>query len=52
MRVAVPSGALAERNFRFVFTSTTISALGDGISTIALAFASCRSRTHRPRSGS
>jgi len=32
-------GALAERNFRFVFTSTTISALGDGVSTIALAFA-------------
>jgi hypothetical protein len=32
-------GALAERNFRFVFASTTISALGDGVSTIALAFA-------------
>jgi MFS family permease len=32
-------GALAERNFRFLFTSTTISALGDGVSTIALAFA-------------
>src|SRR5205823_3350369 len=32
-------GALAERNFRLVFTSTTISALGDGVSTIALAFA-------------
>jgi MFS family permease len=32
-------GALAERNFRFVFTSETISALGDGVSTIALAFA-------------
>jgi MFS family permease len=32
-------GALAERNFRLVFSSTTISALGDGVSTIALAFA-------------
>jgi MFS family permease len=32
-------GALAERNYRLVFTSTTISALGDGVSTIALAFA-------------
>src|SRR5438046_8336616 len=32
-------GALAERNFRFLFGSTTISALGDGVSTIALAFA-------------
>ena len=32
-------GALAERNFRFVFSSTTISAVGDGVTTIALAFA-------------
>jgi MFS family permease len=32
-------GALAERNFRLVFSSTTISALGDGVSQIALAFA-------------
>jgi len=32
-------GALAERNFRLFFSSTTISALGDGVSTIALAFA-------------
>src|SRR2546422_4362731 len=32
-------GALAERNFRLVFSSTTVSALGDGVSTIALAFA-------------
>ena len=32
-------GALAERNFRILFTSTTISAVGDGVSTIALAFA-------------
>ena len=39
MRLAGRLGALAERNFRFVFASTTISALGDGVSTIALAFA-------------
>src|SRR3954469_19299108 len=39
MELAGRLGALAERNFRFVFTSTTISALGDGVSTIALAFA-------------
>ncbi len=32
-------GALAERNFRVLFTSTTISALGDGVAIIALAFA-------------
>ena len=32
-------GALAERNFRLVFSSTTISAFGDGVTTIALAFA-------------
>ena len=32
-------GALTERNFRLIFSSTTISALGDGVSTIALAFA-------------
>jgi predicted MFS family arabinose efflux permease len=32
-------GALTERNFRIVFSSTTVSALGDGVSTIALAFA-------------
>jgi MFS family permease len=32
-------GALAERNFRLVFSSTTVSAFGDGVSTIALAFA-------------
>jgi len=32
-------GPLAERNFRLVFSSTSISALGDGVSTIALAFA-------------
>jgi MFS family permease len=32
-------GALRERNFRLVFSSTTISALGDGVTTVALAFA-------------
>lgn len=32
-------GALAERNFRLVFSSTTISAFGDGVSSVALAFA-------------
>ena len=32
-------GALAERNFRLVFSSTSISALGDGVTTGALAFA-------------
>jgi MFS family permease len=32
-------GVLGEANFRLIFASTTISALGDGIATIALAFA-------------
>jgi MFS family permease len=32
-------GALVERNFRLVWSSTTISAFGDGVSTVALAFA-------------
>jgi hypothetical protein len=32
-------GALAEHNFRLVFASTTISALGDGVASIALVFA-------------
>jgi MFS family permease len=32
-------GALAERNFRLVFSSTTISAIGDGVAAIALVFA-------------
>jgi MFS family permease len=32
-------GALGERNFRLVFSSVTISALGDGVTTVALAFA-------------
>jgi MFS family permease len=35
----VPLGALAERNFRLLFSSTTISGVGDGISNVALAFA-------------
>ena len=38
-RLAGKLGALAERNFRVLFTSTTISAVGDAVSTIALAFA-------------
>ena len=32
-------GALAERNFRLVFSSVTISAFGDGVALVALAFA-------------
>lgn len=32
-------GALGERNFRLFFSSATVSALGDGVSQIALAFA-------------
>jgi len=32
-------GALSERDFRLVFSSTTISAIGDGVAYIALAFA-------------
>lgn len=32
-------GALAERNFRLFFSSATISAFGDGVSAVALAFA-------------
>lgn len=32
-------GALTERNFRLFFSSTTISAFGDGVSTVALSFA-------------
>jgi MFS family permease len=39
VKLPVRLGALAERNFRFVFAGETISALGDGVSTIALAFA-------------
>jgi MFS family permease len=35
----LPVGALAERNFRLLFSSTTISGVGDGISNVALAFA-------------
>jgi MFS family permease len=36
---AAKLGALAERNFRLLFTSTTISAVGDAVASIALAFA-------------
>jgi MFS family permease len=32
-------GALAEPDFRLLFSSTTISGVGDGVSTVALAFA-------------
>ena len=39
MRLTVSAGALAERNFRLLFTSSTISGLGDGVSLIALVFA-------------
>src|ERR671938_323709 len=35
----IPVGALAERNFRLLFSSTTISGVGDGVSNVALAFA-------------
>ena len=39
MALRIPTGALAERNFRLLFSSSTISGLGDGISLIALVFA-------------
>lgn len=39
MRLRAAVGALAERNFRLLFASSTISGLGDGISVIALVFA-------------
>ena len=35
----IPLGALAERNFRLLFASTTVSSLGDGVAMVALAFA-------------
>jgi len=35
----IPTGALAERNFRLLFSSSTISGLGDGVSVVALVFA-------------
>jgi MFS family permease len=35
----IPTGALAERNFRLLFAGATISGVGDGISLVALAFA-------------
>jgi MFS family permease len=37
--VRLPLDALAERNFRLLFTSATISGVGDGVSNVALAFA-------------
>lgn len=39
MRLRRAVGALAERNFRYLFASSTISGLGDGISVVALVFA-------------
>jgi MFS family permease len=39
MRLRRAVGALAERNFRLLIASSTISGLGDGISVIALVFA-------------
>jgi MFS family permease len=39
MQLSGKLGALAERNFRLVFSSTTISAIGDGVAAIALVFA-------------
>jgi hypothetical protein len=39
MRLRPAVGALAERNFRVLFTSSTISGLGDGVSIVALVFA-------------
>lgn len=39
MRLRAAVGALAERNFRYLFASSTISGLGDGVSLIALVFA-------------
>jgi MFS family permease len=39
MALRVPTGALGERNFRLLFSSSTISGLGDGVSVVALVFA-------------
>jgi MFS family permease len=39
MKLSGRLGALTERDFRLVFSSTTISAIGDGVSAIALVFA-------------
>lgn len=39
MSVTSRLGALEERDFRLVFSSTTISAVGDGVAAIALVFA-------------
>lgn len=39
MSLRIPTGALTERNFRLLFSSSTISGLGDGVSLVALVFA-------------
>jgi MFS family permease len=39
VRLSGRLGALEERDFRLVFSSTTISAVGDGVAAIALVFA-------------
>jgi MFS family permease len=39
MRLDGRLGALAERNYRLVFASSTVSSLGDGVAAIALVFA-------------
>jgi len=39
VRIRIPTSALAERNFRLLFSGSTISGLGDGVSIIALVFA-------------
>jgi MFS family permease len=41
-------GALVERNFRLVFSATTVSALGDGVAAIALAFAVLKITNNSP----
>ena len=39
MRLQGRLGALAERDFRRLFASSTVAALGDGVAIVALAFA-------------
>ena len=39
MRLSYGLGALAERDYRLLFSATTVTALGDAIAAIALAFA-------------
>jgi MFS family permease len=48
MRLSGKLGALAERDFRLVFSSTTISAIGDGVAAIALVFAVLRISHNSP----